>query len=221
MRHSEALELRSVEKTLGELTFRAQFSVKSGERVGISARSGFGKSTLLGVIAGLIPPDSGQIWLGGNDVTALPPEKREIGYVFQGSALFPALSLLENATFALRVRGVSPDEREKRVRPWLERSKLWERRNDGVTTLSGGERQRVALIRAVMAQPRLILLDEPFASLDQAARKQLVDDLLTLHHEMPVPLLMVSHSAEELDLVSTVRLRVSETSQGIRSFSRD
>lgn len=169
---------------------------------GICGPSGAGKSTLLALIAGLQKPDAGRIVLGGVTLTDnsagifLAPEQRHIGYVFQDAQLFPHLSVEGNLLYGFRHLG----EEERRFRldeivALLEIGHLLKRRP---RLLSGGEKQRVALGRALLYSPRLLLLDEPLSSLDSARKQQILPFLLRIRDELRMPMLYVSHMPEEI-----------------------
>lgn len=215
---SETLEIRSVRKQVGDFLLKADFTVHSGERVAIQGRSGSGKTTLLRIIAGLedfsqdIP--GGEILLGGRKLTRLPTEKREIGLVFQDAALFPTLSVAENAAFGLKIRGVSRRDRLEQTMSWLRRVDLAELADAPVATLSGGEKQRVAFVRAILWKPRLLLLDEPFSALDPDARAALRSELVKLHELWPVPLILVTHDAADVQAVATRIIPYTEEDSG-------
>lgn len=163
----------------------------------LTGRSGSGKTTILRLIAGLEGWESGTLNLSGKDLTRLPPEKRGIGYVFQETELFPSLDILENAAFGLRMRGFDQVERAQLVMPWLERVGLSSRAHDSIFGLSGGERQRIAFTRSLCINPALILLDEPFTALDPTLRTEMRKSILDLLSGQPVPVLLVSHDAED------------------------
>ena len=156
--------------------------------------------------------DEGSIRLGSEDLARVPVQKRRIGYVFQDQALFPALNVLENVVFGLRTAGISKDAREPLAFEWLDRVGLKNRAKASVSTLSGGEAQRVAFARALITRPRLLLLDEPFASLDPENRKNLRQELRRLHEGWPVPLVLVSHDPADLEDLATVRLELLKVS---------
>jgi ABC-type Fe3+/spermidine/putrescine transport system ATPase subunit len=212
------LSVKGVRKFLGSFRLEADFCVRAGERVALVGKSGCGKTTLLRIISGLepldAPGDTGNIFLGSHEISRLLPEQREIGFVFQEQALFPALSVLENVTFALRVRGVARSERDAVALPWLERVGLRAEANLPVTTLSGGERQRVAFLRAIVWKPRVLLLDEPFSALDRELRSTLRSELVELHKLWPVPLMLVTHDEADLEALGCRRLVFEEHDAG-------
>jgi molybdate transport system ATP-binding protein len=169
--------------TLGSLDLDVGIEVASGELVVLLGPNGAGKTTLLRALAGLVPLDGGRVVLDGavlDDVDArvrVPTERRPIGFVFQDYLLFPHLSALENVAFGLRARGVPKAEARRRAAAWLERVGLAEHARSRPRGLSGGQAQRVALARAMVADPRLLLLDEPLAALDVATRGEVRRDL--------------------------------------------
>lgn len=219
------LRVQQIRKSWPGFELRADFEVSPGERVAILGRSGSGKTSLLRILAGLEPlgrKATGRIWLGNEDLTELPPEKRQIGVVFQEQALFPALDLVDNATFGLLVRGVGRADRQRQVEPWLQRVGLMAHLRTPVDRLSGGERQRLAWVRALVWKPRLLLLDEPFSALDPELRGSLRRQLLEVHALWPVPLLLVTHDEADAQALATGRIAVVEESGGItRAFSRE
>ncbi len=180
-------------------------TVPAGRFLTLLGPSGCGKTTLLKLIGGYLFPTSGSVKLGGRDVTALPPEGRNVGMVFQNYALFPHLSARRNVAFGLEVRGVPRPERERRVEAMLDLVGLTgperERRPAG---LSGGQQQRVALARALVYSPDLLLLDEPLANLDRHLRDQLRAELRRLQRETGVAAVMVTHDQEEALAISDV-----------------
>jgi ABC-type Fe3+/spermidine/putrescine transport system ATPase subunit len=160
--------------------------------------SGCGKTTLLRLIGGYRLPQAGVIRLGGRDVTRLPPERRDVGMVFQNYALFPHLSARDNVAFGLEMRGVPRKERESRVEDMLERVGLdLGERSRKPQELSGGQQQRVALARALVLAPQVLLLDEPFANLDRRLREQMRGELRDLQRRTGVTTLLVTHDQEE------------------------
>ncbi len=212
------LVVEDVKKRVGDFSLEANFEVKKGDRVGLVGRSGCGKTTLLRLIAGLEgfdgPGDQGRILLGGRDISDFSPQKRDVGFVFQEQALFPDLDVFENVTFGLKVRGVSLVERQKEGKAWLARVGLADKMQTGIGNLSGGEAQRVALIRALIWKPKVLLLDEPFSALDRPLRKSLADEILKLHDVWTVPLILVSHDDEDLMNLATRKLEFKESEGG-------
>jgi molybdate transport system ATP-binding protein len=177
-----SLEAR-VELLLGQLHLDVDLAVGSGELVVLLGPNGAGKTTLLRALAGLVPLDRGRVVLDGRvleDAESgewVATERRPVGFVFQDYLLFPHLSALENVAFGLRARGVGRAEARRRAAAWLDRVGLAAHAAARPRALSGGQAQRVALARAMVAQPRLLLLDEPLAALDAATRSEVRRDL--------------------------------------------
>ncbi|KQY07482.1 hypothetical protein ASD37_15820 [Mycobacterium sp. Root135] len=172
-------------------------NVQPGEFVTLLGPSGSGKSSLLHILAGLVDPSSGTISIAGTDVTRTPPQKREIGLVFQNYALFPHMTAEENIRFPLNVRKVSDTEAAARVAEVLklvELSALAQRRPE---QLSGGQQQRVAVGRAIAAVPKVLLLDEPLGALDRRLRQQLGREIRRVQRETGITTIYVTHDQEE------------------------
>ncbi|NJO67371.1 MAG: ABC transporter ATP-binding protein [Leptolyngbyaceae cyanobacterium RM1_405_57] len=186
-------------------------SIEAGRFFCLLGPSGCGKTTLLRLIGGYLKPDHGQILIAGRNVTRKPPEQRNIGMVFQNYALFPHLSARENVAFGLEVQQVSRAEREQRVEAILDRVGLsLAERDRPPKRLSGGQQQRVALARALVIQPKLLLLDEPFANLDRQLRERLRAELKQLQRQTGVTTILVTHDQEEaLALADQVGLMLS------------
>ncbi|MGK5084748.1 ATP-binding cassette domain-containing protein [Bdellovibrionota bacterium FG-1] len=220
MNERSGLKVENLAKQMGSFILQADFEVGPGARIALVGPSGSGKTTLLRIIAGLEPldgvADRGRIWLGDREIGGLPAAQRNIGFVFQDAALFDSLSVLENAAFGLRMRGKGEQERRAQTLPWLERVGLTQFADQRVTHLSGGERQRVALVRALVWKPDLLLLDEPFSSLDSDLKQSLRQEILQLHEAWPVPLLMVTHDEEDVRSLATGRLQLREESSNLR-----
>ncbi|GAA1798523.1 ABC transporter ATP-binding protein [Planosporangium flavigriseum] len=171
--------------------------IRPGELLTVLGPSGSGKSTVLSLLAGLAEVDSGRIWFGDQDVTALPPEARKIGVVFQSAVLYPHLSLRESISFAPKLAGVPRDEINARiaeVAAFLQISHLLDRRPHEV---SGGERQRAAIAKALVSRPTLLLMDEPFSALDAQLRRALRSQVVRLHREFGATTVFVTHDQEE------------------------
>jgi len=198
-----SIEVRNVNKTFG--TFKALDNVSlnfpDGELVALLGPSGCGKTTLLRVIAGLEHADSGRVILDGDDATTKDVRQRRVGFVFQHYALFRHLTVFENIAFGLRVRprGERPSEKDIRAKvgQLLELVQLSWVANRFPSQLSGGQRQRIALARALAVEPRVLLLDEPFGALDAKVRKELRRWLRTLHDELHISSIFVTHDQEE------------------------
>jgi molybdate transport system ATP-binding protein len=191
----------------GAFTLQADFSAPTPGVVALFGRSGSGKTTLVNLIAGLSPPDEGRVELDGTVLTdtlggiSVPVESRGIGYVFQDSRLFPHLTVLGNLSYGLkRARGRTQVVKLDEVVTLLDVAALLARRPH---QLSGGERQRIALGRALLSQPRLLLLDEPLAALDVARREEVLPYLQVLRDQLRIPMVYVSHQLEEVLQLAT------------------
>lgn len=193
------LEARALTKRYGDAPavqdFTHPFAV--GKITTILGPSGSGKSTALGLIAGLKQPESGSVWLKGRDITALSPERRDFGMVFQNYALFPHLNVRENVEFGLRVRRVPKAERRLRAMETLELTRIAHLAERGITQISGGEQQRVALARALAIRPSVLLMDEPLSALDAKLREELRAELLRLLCELALTTIYVTHDQTE------------------------
>ncbi len=196
---SAALELRGLAKRYGSFVAveGADLAVERGSFLTLLGPSGSGKTTILMMIAGFTEPSAGQLLLDGQDITALAPEKRAFGMVFQGYALFPHMSVAENIAFPLRVRGQGRAERDEKVRAALDLVQLTGFADRLPKQLSGGQQQRVALARALVFDPALLLLDEPLSALDKKLRAELQEELRALHRRVGRTFINVTHDQEE------------------------
>lgn len=192
----------------------ASLEVLEGEMVVLAGPSGSGKSTLLALMGLIEQPQKGAVLFSGHSVANLSERERnrirrhEIGFVFQSFQLFPTLTAAENVEYFLIQQGVEPATRRERVREALDAVGLWERRDHRPLELSGGQRQRVALARAAAKKPRLILADEPTASLDQRTGREIVDLLARINREQGTTLLVASHDPMVLERSPrTIRLQ--------------
>ncbi|PVZ20634.1 MULTISPECIES: ABC transporter ATP-binding protein [unclassified Pseudomonas] len=172
-------------------------SVAQGEFVTLLGPSGCGKSTLLRCIAGLTAVDSGSILLAGQNITAQSPQQRGIGMVFQSYALFPNMTVEQNAAFGLRMQKVNSTERRQRVAEVLKLVELDSFAGRYPHQLSGGQSQRVALARSLVTRPRLLLLDEPLSALDARIRRHLREQIRAIQQELGLTTLFVTHDQEE------------------------
>jgi ABC-type Fe3+/spermidine/putrescine transport system ATPase subunit len=172
--------------------------VVTGSFFALLGPSGCGKTTLLRLVGGYLRPREGAIHLGGRDVAALPPERRNVGMVFQNYALFPHLSARGNVAFGLEVRGIPRRERQRQIEDILDRVGLEPAERDRRPhELSGGQQQRIALARVLVLRPQVLLLDEPFANLDRRLREQMRGELRDLQSRTGVTALFVTHDQEE------------------------
>jgi ABC-type Fe3+/spermidine/putrescine transport system ATPase subunit len=193
------LEIREVAKRFGaaEVLKNISLQVAPGEFLTLLGESGSGKTTLLRLIAGFEQPTSGEIWMSGERLDTLPPYKRRVNTVFQNYALFPHLSVRENVAYGLRVKSTPKGEIAARVGDALEMVKMRDFAEARPATLSGGQQQRIALARALINRPELLLLDEPLSALDANLRKQMQSELKTLQREIGIAFLFVTHDQDE------------------------
>ncbi len=193
------VELRNITHAFGGQVVLDNVSLEAedGELLAILGPSGCGKTTLLQIVAGLIIPDSGQVLFDGKDMTDVPPEKRGVGMVFQNYALFPNMTVAENISFGLMVRGKKRSEMEGRVEELLELVGLSGYEKRRTEQLSGGEMQRVALARALAPGVGLLLLDEPLSALDAKLRSGLRREIRRIQRETGVTAIYVTHDQEE------------------------
>ena len=178
-------------------------AVAAGETVALLGASGSGKSTLLKMIAGLEPLDAGSVCFDGQDITTLAPERRRFALMFQDYALFPHLDVRDNVAFGLVEQRLPRRAAREQAQALLERFGLGTHARQRVWTLSGGEQQRVALARALITQPRLLLLDEPFAALDAELRGSLREDFRRRISQAGIGCLMVTHDETEARAMAT------------------
>jgi putative spermidine/putrescine transport system ATP-binding protein len=185
--------------------------IEPGELVALLGPSGCGKTTALRILAGLDEATTGSVSVGGQDLTRVPANKRDMGMVFQAYSLFPHLTVVDNVAFGLKMRGKDKGDRLSRADEMLELVGLTAHRNKYASELSGGQQQRVALARALAIQPRVLLLDEPLSALDAKVRVQLRDEIRRVQLEVGTTTLFVTHDQEEALAVAD---RVGVMSQG-------
>ena len=176
---------------------RLNLSIGDGEFVTLLGSSGCGKTTTLRVIAGFIQPQSGEVFFDGKSVAGLPPYKRPVNTIFQRYALFPNYNVYENIAFGLKLKKVPKDEIKERVTEMLRLVNLSGFENRSVTRLSGGQQQRAAIARALINQPKVLLLDEPLAALDLKLRQHMLLELDTIHDQVGITFLYVTHDQGE------------------------
>ncbi|MBB3042840.1 sulfate ABC transporter ATP-binding protein [Nocardioides sp. LMS-CY] len=194
-----SIDVSGVTKTFGDFVALDDVSVSlpTGQLTALLGPSGGGKSTLLRVIAGLETADTGRVTIEGVDATRLPPQKRNVGFVFQHYAVFKHMTVAKNVAFGLEIRKRPKAEIAARVDELLRLVHLSQFSHRLPSQLSGGQRQRMALARALAVEPKVLLLDEPFGALDAKVRKELRDWLRRLHDEVHVTTVFVTHDQEE------------------------
>jgi spermidine/putrescine transport system ATP-binding protein len=199
MNENDFLVFDHVTKKFGTLTAvnDVTLSVTKGEFFSLLGPSGCGKTTLLRMLGGFERPDSGRIYLEGRDITDLPPDQRRVHTVFQNYALFPTMTVWDNIAFALRLAKRSKSEVEERVDEMLEMIQLSDQAWKYPNQLSGGQKQRVAIARALVDRPQVLLLDEPLAALDLKLRQHMLLELDTIHDQVGITFLYVTHDQGE------------------------
>ncbi|MDR2930836.1 MAG: ABC transporter ATP-binding protein [Propionibacteriaceae bacterium] len=187
-------------------------SINPGEFLTLLGPSGSGKTTLLRVIAGLIDPERGHVYVDGRDITKLPAQDRDLGFVFQNYALFPHMTVEQNLAYPLKIRKIAADKRRARVQEILELVELTGFGSRYPAQMSGGQQQRVALARALVHNPQVLLLDEPLGALDRRLRQQLGRELRRIQRETLTTAIYVTHDQEEAFVLSD---RVGIMSDGV------
>ena len=197
--NSDFLVFDHVTKRFGALTAvnDISLSVKKGEFFSLLGPSGCGKTTLLRMLGGFERPDSGRIYLEGRDITDLPPDQRRVHTVFQNYALFPTMTVWDNIAFSLKIARRPKGEIENLVDGILEMIKLEDQAWKYPNQLSGGQKQRVAIARALVDRPQVLLLDEPLAALDLKLRQHMLLELDTIHDQVGITFLYVTHDQGE------------------------
>ncbi len=216
---TNTVELDRVTKTFpGGITAVDDLSlaVREGEFVTLLGPSGCGKTTTLRMIAGFEEPDRGRVYLDGEDVTDLPPYRRKVNTVFQDYALFPHMSVAQNVGYGLRVAGTPREEIVKRVDEALRLVDLLDKKNVRPSALSGGQKQRVGLARALIRNPKVLLLDEPLSALDVKLRDAMQVELKHLHQKLGITFLLVTHDQKEA-LILSDRVVVMESGRIVQA----
>ncbi len=198
------LDVRQAAKDFGSgpVLDGVDLAVGQGEFVSLLGPSGCGKTTLLRIVAGLAPADSGSVTLDGRELSRLPPHKRDVGVVFQSYALFPHLTVAENIAFGLKAKGAPAAEIAPTVARFLDLVHMAAFADRSVKALSGGQQQRVAVARALAVRPKLLLLDEPFSALDRKLRETMQIELRRLLRELGTTAIFVTHDQDEALIMS-------------------
>ena len=193
------ITLEHLTKKFGNTTAVNDLSVtlESGRLNALLGPSGCGKSTILNMLSGILPATSGRILFDDRDVTGLPPEKRNVGLVFQNYALYPHMTVFQNMAFGLRIRKLPAGEIEARVKRAAEILGISDLLTRKPKALSGGQRQRVALGRAIVREPSVFLLDEPLSNLDAKLRVQMRTEITKLHEKLATTFIYVTHDQTE------------------------
>ena len=195
----ERLRIRGLTKRFGEMTALQNFDldVEGGEFISLLGPSGCGKTTALNCLAGLLEPDAGEIELDGKSVVRTPPERRRFGMVFQNYALFPHLTVGRNVAFGLEMQRLPKAQVRERVDRVLALVRLQEQRDKHPAQLSGGQQQRIAIARAIVTEPRLLLMDEPLSNLDAKLRQEMRTEIRRIHQALGLTTIYVTHDQEE------------------------
>ena len=196
---SELIRLENISKRFGENEVLDELNlvVAENEFVTLLGPSGCGKTTTLKIIGGFETPDEGKVFFEGQDITNVPPNKRQLNTVFQNYALFPHMNIMENIAFGLRVSGKSDQYIKDKVKYALNLVNLKGFENRKVNELSGGQQQRIAMARAIVNEPKLLLLDEPLGALDLKLRQEMQYELVRLQRELGITFIYVTHDQEE------------------------
>lgn len=208
------IELRHISKVYSDNGFKAvddfNLEVKRGEFVTFLGPSGCGKTTTLRMIAGFEMPTSGEILLNGEDISQLPANKRPINTVFQRYALFPHMNIYDNIAFGLKLKKLPKEEIRKKVKRVLDIVDLEGFENRKISTLSGGQQQRIAIARALVNEPEILMLDEPLGALDLKMRQEMQIELKHMHDELGITFIYVTHDQEEALTISDKIVVLSE-----------
>jgi spermidine/putrescine ABC transporter ATP-binding subunit len=198
-RHETILKIEALHKTFGPVVAvdGVTLEIRRNEFFALLGPSGCGKTTLLRMLAGFETPSGGAIWLSGQDIAPLPPEKRPLNLMFQSYALFPHMTVRQNLSYGLEMERLPKSEVRKRVDETLATTDLTALADRKPDQLSGGQKQRVALARALVKRPKVLLLDEPLGALDKKLREKMQLELKRLQHEAGITFVIVTHDQEE------------------------
>ena len=211
---SAGVELDHVTVRFGQFTAvnSATLDIKSGEFFSFLGPSGCGKTTILRTVSGFLDPSEGTVRIGGQDVAGIGPNKRPTALIFQNLALFPLMTVADNITYGLRVRGVAKSERMKKADELLELIALRGQGQKLVSELSGGQKQRVAIARALAVQPKVLLLDEPLSALDLKLRQHMRNELRAIQQQVGITFIYITHDQGE---ALTMSDRIAVMSDGV------
>ncbi|MGD8847815.1 MAG: ABC transporter ATP-binding protein, partial [Desulfobacteraceae bacterium] len=194
----DMVDFKNVEFTIGTFSLHdINFSIKDGEYFVILGPSGNGKTQLLKLLAGLNRPKSGEIWIDGTRRDHLPPEERDIGYVFQDQVLFPHMNVYDNIAFSLNLKKMDKSEKKAKIESMADILGISYMLERSTINLSGGEKQRVALARAMVMGPKVLIMDEPYAALDRNLQERLTLEARELHQQLKQTTIHVTHNQEE------------------------
>ena len=198
------ITIENLTKKFGNTTAVDNLSVtmESGKMIALLGPSGCGKTTILNMLSGILPATSGKIFFDDQDVTALPPEKRNIGLVFQNYALYPHMTVLENICFPLEIKKVPKKQRIEKAKELAELVRISEYLDRKPAQLSGGQQQRVAIARALAKEPQLLLLDEPLSNLDAKLRVEMREEILRIQRASNITTVFVTHDQEEASSIA-------------------
>lgn len=193
------LELRQLNKSFGEkeVVKDLSLSLNKGELLCLLGSSGCGKTTTLKMIGGFLKPDRGEIWVDGRDITNLEPEQRPVSTVFQSYALFPHLTVLDNVIYGLKFKNIKKSVAKEMGMEYLRSVNMEEYWNFGIHEISGGQQQRVALVRSLITNPKVLLLDEPLSNLDAKLRVKMREEIRAIQKKYDTTMVFVTHDQEE------------------------
>lgn len=206
------IDIKHLSKSFGgkQVLSDINLYIRRGEFVTLLGPSGCGKTTLLRMIAGFLQPDEGSILMDGRELAGIPPHQRPLNTVFQRYALFPHLDVYDNVAFGLKLKKTPKEEIDKRVRKVLKLVAMSDYEDRDVETLSGGQQQRIAIARAIVNQPKVLLLDEPLAALDLKMRKDMQTELKEMHRKLGITFVYVTHDQEEALTLSDTIVVINE-----------
>ena len=193
------IEVKNITKVFDGVTVidDMNLAIKRGEFVTLLVPSGCGKTTILRIIGGFETPDKGSVLFDGEDITKLPPNKRQVNTVFQKYALFSHMTVAENIAFGLKIRKKSDEYIKEKIRYALDLVNLSGFEDRSPSSLSGGQQQRIAIARAIVNEPKVLLLDEPLGALDLKLRQEMQYELIRLKNELGITFIYVTHDQEE------------------------